>query len=841
VRSPVTAAGTAVPAEEHTLLRDGWEAAGVAPGSADHRLDGVALAPVTVPCTAASAGSAEAGRDFDAEDWWFRCSFPRPPEADETALVCEGIATLADVWLNGEHLLSADDMHAPHEAPVGGLLGDENTLVVGIRALGPVLAERRPRPRWRTRLVRDQGLRFVRTALFGRIPSFAPGPAPVGLWRPVSLVARRGVAADELRVRTHVDGTAGRVDVRARLRPLAGGRVERVSAHVDGPGGSVEAPLDLLEAHGGILATGVVEVRDVARWWPHTHGDQPRYQVTLTATGSFGDVAVDAGTVGFRSLWNEDAEGLSLVVNDTPVFCRGGALLPDLRTIDHDEGRLRGILERCRAGGMNTIRLSGVGTYGDDTLYALCDELGLLVWQDFPFASLDYPGDDPAFRVAVSAEAAAFLSRAGTHPSLAVLCGNSEVEQQAAMLGLDPDLGRGELFGELLPALVAEHAVDAVYVPSSPSGGSLPFRPNAGVAHYFGVGAYTRPLEDARRADVRFASECLAFANVPSDDVLDDLAPDGAGRLTHHPAWKAGVPRDTGTGWDFDDVRDHYLRLLFGADPVALRWADPERYLALSRITTGEVMAETVGEWRRAASACRGALLWTLNDALPGAGWGVLDHRGQPKAAYWLLRRVLQPVAVWTTDEGTNGLAVHAANDTGTALDLTLRVALARHDGVVVDGAEAPVRLPPRTTIALDAETVLGRFADAGDAFRFGPASHDALVAELVTDGTVRSRTVRFVHGPPTGQVPVADIGVTAEGRMRPDGSADVVVRSRRIAYAVAVEAPGAVPGDDVFTVVPGSSHAFELRPVEGGGPVASARLRPLNGVGSVPVSFVDA
>src|SRR4051812_8869638 len=117
------------------------------------------------------------------------------------------------------------------------------------------------------------------------------------------------------------------------------------------------------------------------------------------------------------------------------------------------------------------------------------------------------------------------------------------------MLGLDPELGRRELFGELLPAAVRAAEVDAVYVPSAPCGGELPFRPDQGVANYYGVGGYRRQLEDARRAEVRFAAECLAFANVPDEVTVP----------VHDPRWKAGIPRDMSAGWDFDDVRDHYF------------------------------------------------------------------------------------------------------------------------------------------------------------------------------------------------------------------------------------------------------------------------------------------
>ena len=109
------------------------------------------------------------------------------------------------------------------------------------------------------------------------------------------------------------------------------------------------------------------------------------------------------------------------------------------------------------------------------------------------------------------------------------------------MLGLDPGLGRGELFGELLPAAIAARGVDAIYVPSAPCGGDLPFRPDRGIANYYGVGGYRRPLADARLAGVRFAAECLAFSNVPDASVLDRLRDEGV-TPGHHPRWKAGVP-----------------------------------------------------------------------------------------------------------------------------------------------------------------------------------------------------------------------------------------------------------------------------------------------------------
>jgi hypothetical protein len=175
------------------------------------------------------------------------------------------------------------------------------------------------------------------------------------------------------------------------------------------------------------------------------------------------------------------------------------------------------------------IRLAGTTVYESEAFHRLCDELGLLVWQDMMFANMDYPFEDAEFRQTVRAEAEAELSRLSRHPSSAVICGNSEIEQQAAMLGLDPALGRGPFFDEELPRIAARCCPGVPYIRSSPCGAGLPFHPRSGVAHYFGVGAYRRPMEEVRRAEIRFASECLAFANVAEPEMPAEvpLAADG--------------------------------------------------------------------------------------------------------------------------------------------------------------------------------------------------------------------------------------------------------------------------------------------------------------------------
>jgi beta-mannosidase len=852
-----------VEGHEEFPLDDGWEAAACDPDAyADpHMLDDLAWMPARVPGTAAAV-LCDADRwrpgdssDFDAEDWWFRTRFhaPQAADGDEIALELDGIATVAEVFLNGERLVASDSMFAAHILDVGTLLSGENELAIRCRALAPMLRERRkPRARWRTSLV-DGNLRFFRTMLLGRAPGFAPGPAAVGPWRGVRLARHRVLRVEKVSLRASVDGDGrggGLLSTRALLRSLDGGSIQAVELELVGALGTHRTALSLAHEAGRSRVQGTLHVPEVARWWPHTHGEPTLHDARLHVTTTTATVAVDLGRTGFRTLspgplpgHDVEAEGLDLHVNGVRVFVRGAVWTPaDPVGLAPDLATLRAALERVRDAGMNMLRIPGTSVYENEAFHDLCDELGLLVWQDFMFANLDYPIGDDRFRGTVEREARALLDQVAGRPSLAVLCGNSEIEQQVAMLGLEPALGRGELFGELLPQLVDEANTDAVYVPSSPCGGALPFRPERGVANYYGVGGYRRPLDDARRAEVRFAAECLAFSNVPDEAGVEAVLPGAPGEVVvHHPRWKAGVPRDLGAGWDFEDVRDHYLALLFGVDPGELRRVDHEHYLELSRAVTGEAMAEVFGEWRRTASPCGGGLVLWLADLAPGAGWGVVDHSGRPKPAYHHLRRILAPVSVWTTDEGLGGIRVHAANDCGSPLVARLRVALYRDGEQRVAEAREELELPAHGACERDLEALLGHFVDASWAYRFGPPGHDVVVASLERDGAdgpePLSQAFRFPAGRPLRRQSAAELGLSAALCPRSDGALALALRSARLAYGVRVHVPAFSPSDDALTLEPGVTRNLILSPharEPGGGQAFAGSLTALNLRGSV-------
>ncbi|MGZ6640338.1 MAG: glycosyl hydrolase 2 galactose-binding domain-containing protein [Solirubrobacteraceae bacterium] len=767
-----------------------WSMAGCAPGAiaGPGELDRLDWIGAEVPGTVAGALAAGAELDVDGRDWWYRARLDVAPPAagEEVVLRLDGLATRAEVYVDGALLLQSASMWERHEL---ALPRGAREIAIRFLALAPLLrTPRRPRARWRTRLAAS-GLRFERTTLLGRAPGFAPGPAVAGPWRPVTVERRRMPVVDALRLRPRLEGDDGVLAVRAAVR----GATAPVTVAI----GDAEA--ELHEGHAELRIPGV------ARWWPHTHGDPVLHPVALRCGGA----ELARRRVGFRALsWAErpEEDGLALAVNGVGLFARGAVWTP---------GPLRTGLEAARDAGLNLIRLAGTGIYESEAFHDLCDELGLLVWQDFMFANFDYPIADDAFRATVEREAHQVLERVLGRPSTAVLCGNSEVEQQVAMLGLDPALGRGELFGELLPGLAAEAGADVPYLPSAPCGGTLPMRTDRGVANYFGVGGYRRPLADARSAEVRFASECLAFANV---GVEDD---------------PAGVPRDVGADWDFADVRDHYLGLLYGLDAGELRATDPERYLDLSRAVTGEAMCEVLGEWRRAGSPCAGAIVLWLRDLLPGSGWGLLDHRGRPKVAWHHLRRALAPIAVWTVDEGLNGIAIHVANDPPAPLEARLHVALYRDGELLVDEAQRDVTVPGHGLLEVGVEELLERFADAGYAYRFGPPAHDSVVVTLEREGAVISQAVRFPAGHPTTPLTAADLGLAAQAAHGADDTVGVRLTTRRLAWGVRVLADGLAPDDDGFVLAPGAERTVTLTPT-GDGPSGPISVRALNLAGSI-------
>jgi len=440
-------------------LSEGWQCVSTPAGSCatPASLDTVTQwIDAPVPGTIASALRAQGVSDealaqpFAHSDHWYRVKLAGD---GMRRLRFNGLATVAEIWLDDRKLLESDSMFVAHDLDVE--LNGEHMLHLCFRSIAPALAAKRGRARWRPKLAQPATLRNVRTTLLGHMSGWCPTIQPAGPWRPIELIGETRACIDNVDLRTSIDGNDGMLDVTVRYfhaQEQAPVRIECGDAHAT------------LEWHDARTLKGRVRVPDVRLWYPHTHGEPSRYAVKL------GDI--DLGEVGFRTIEVDrgvDGRGFQLVVNGVPVFARGACWTSaDIVALDAPREKLENVFRLIRNAGLNIIRVSGITLYESDTFYQLADEYGVLVWQDFAFANFDYP-DDEAFRESAQREAEQFLSRTRRFASLAVLCGGSEVHQQAAMLGLPFDAYQQRLFTELLPNAIAAQRPDVAYVVNSPA------------------------------------------------------------------------------------------------------------------------------------------------------------------------------------------------------------------------------------------------------------------------------------------------------------------------------------------------------------------------------------
>jgi len=288
----------------------------------------------------------------------------------------EGLAPLAEVFLNGEMILTSESMFESHDVAVELTGSDE--LAIRFAALSQALAAKGPRAKWRPRLFDNQGLRLVRTTLLGHMPGWCPSIQAVGPYREISVIRPGRLSLDDLRIAADltVDGV-GLLAVGARGVPV--GTTVRCAG--------VETAFG---ADGDRMIATLV-LADVEPWWPHTHGSPTLYDIELVlADGSVHRLA----RTGFRHLEVTDADDFGLRLNGVPVFCRGAVWTSaDLLGLSGDRQTYAPLLKRLAAAGANMVRIPGITTYEAAAFFELCDELGLLVFQDFMFANFDYPGD----------------------------------------------------------------------------------------------------------------------------------------------------------------------------------------------------------------------------------------------------------------------------------------------------------------------------------------------------------------------------------------------------------------------------------------------------------------
>ncbi len=586
---------------------------------------------------------------------------------DRVLLRCDGLDTLATLTLNGAEIGRADNMFRVWEFDVKPYLtpGD-NLLVIRFAAAEPFCADqqaRRALPGW-SGPKEPGGRAWLRKEPCNFGWDWGPVLVTCGIWRAIALVAFDTARLADVHLTQDHAQAPERVIVRAAIAAETvrdAALTATVAIALDGAP-AAEATVPLADGR----ADAALAVDDPRLWWPNNLGAQPLYTVTVTLRDAAGAV-LDAATkrIGLRTLRldrhpDQWGESFQFVVNGVPFFAKGANWIPAdtfaPRLTPADYARL---LDDAAAANMNMLRVWGGGIYEDDLFYALCDERGLCVWQDFMFACSTYPAFDDAFMANVRAEAADNVRRLRHHPCLALWCGNNELEQ--GLVGPEWTAHQmswedyGKLFDALLPSVVAALDPERDYWPCSPHtphGDRAQFNdPTQGDAHLWSVWHGRQPFEWYRTCAHRFNSE-FGFQSFPEPKTVYGYT----------------EPRDRNvTTW----VMEHHQRSGIGNTVIMqymLDWfrlpTSFEDTLWLSQILQGMAMKYAVEHWRRAMPRGMGTLYWQLNDCWPAASWASIDYHGRWKALHHMARAFNAPLLVSGVEDIEKGtVEVHVTND----------------------------------------------------------------------------------------------------------------------------------------------------------------------------------
>lgn len=563
-------------------------------------------------------------------------------------LVCEGLDTLAHVSLNGREIAFADNMHITWVWDVKEQLhAGENTLE--IRFDSPILycaKKAEEAPGWESSDA-TPGFRHLRKAhcMFGW--DWGPRLPDAGIWRPIFLRTWDTARLENaLMLQAHHDGM---VDV--TIRPEIAGE-SAWSAEITAPDGEV---IIIPET---TAAEQVITIEHPQLWWPNGLGKQPLYRVTVRlATGDTRVWRIGLRTMTVSREKDEWGEEFCHVVNGVKVFAMGADYIPEDNILARvTPERTRRLLEDCKAANFNAIRVWGGGYYPDDAFYDICDELGLMVWQDLMYACAFYDLT-PDFERSIRVETHQNVARLRHHASLALICGNNEMEM--FMAGANSALINHrtwefvptyphhitdyvKMFEYILPAIVKETAPQTYWWPASPSSGGnfdAPNDENRGDNHYWDVWHGEKPFTEYRKFFFRYASE-FGFQSFPCLKSVEQFT----------------LPDDRNI---FSRVMERHQRNQAANGKILSYLSQTFRYpnsfddlLYASQLMQAEAIRYGVEHWRRNRGRCMGAIIWQLNDIWPVASWASIDYYGRWKALHYAAKRFFAPVMISAEEEG---------------------------------------------------------------------------------------------------------------------------------------------------------------------------------------------
>ncbi len=655
-------------------------------------------------------------------------------DADALYLRFGGIDTIADIFVNDIKIGHTENMHRSYEFDLFSEAGEEgadgmingiiskgfvnegrNTLKVLIQSPVRYIREEQAKVYTGGASESMEGFPHIRKAhcMFGW--DWGPRIPDAGIFRDVSLLEVRGGRILNVHIRQEhsgelPDGSDRRVkltfDPQVRFYGATAGRRENDRKN------DIGVIIELISPEGESRfinevftygKTYELTVDEPKLWWPRGYGEQPLYEVKVTITGSRGpegEEALDSysSRIGLRTMTvntDEDEYGQCFAheVNGLKVFAMGADYIPEDNLLSRvTPERTRHLLEEAAWANHNAIRVWGGGYYPDDHFYDSCDELGLMVWQDFMFACESVELDE-AFEENVTEEIRENILRIRHHACLALWCGNNEMETQTLDGSWHPSMKqRGDytkLFEYIIPKLVRENDPDTFYWPSSPSSGGNwdnPWDEHRGDAHYWDVWHGEKPFTDYRNYRFRYLSE-FGFQSFPELRSIEYFT----------------EPSDRNL---FSYVMEMHQRnraangkILKYLSASYLYPKDFEMTLYASQLLQADAIRYGVEHFRRFRGECMGTLVWQLNDIWPGASWSSIDSLGRRKALHYAEKRMFAPVMISCEETGelserpfcieeptaiNKGVRLHVANETSEPVSGVVRWSLRNPDSSVI-------------------------------------------------------------------------------------------------------------------------------------------------------------
>ncbi|MFH1756324.1 MAG: sugar-binding domain-containing protein, partial [Candidatus Latescibacterota bacterium] len=607
-----------------------------------------------------------------AAGWEYRCPFRIPQrllKRRRIEIVFHGLDTYASVSVNGRQFLSADNMFRTWVHDVTPIVrAGENILHIRFDPVGPV--ERRKQQQFGCELPGGSRV-FTRKAGFHYGWDWGPEITTCGIWRPIELRAWRTARIKSLHiVQKELTDRTARMSARFEIESLQAGKPAALH---------IENFRKAIKLEQGIHAYELEFTIDhPQRWWPNGWGEPHLYELRGSLIAGRDTIDSIRERIGLRTIelvQRADSMGSSFYfeVNGHPLFIKGANYVPQDNLQNRVTlSRYQALIKAAAKAHMNMLRVWGGGIYEEDIFYNLCDEHGLLLWQDFMFACGMYPGD-AAFMANVRQEAIDNVKRLRNHPSIALWCGNNESSEGWHRWGWQDTLSAErrsnvwrsyqELFQFLLPSVIDSLAPDGIYWETSPKyGRGDPRHQFEGDAHYWGVWHDAEPFEVLEEKVPRFMSE-FGCQSLPDLRTIERFAGE-AGRNIESAAMRSHQKHTRGYS-----LIDEYMRRDYNLP------ADFADYVYLSQVVQAEGITRGIEAQRRSRPYCMGTLFWQLNDCWPAVSWSGIDYYGYWKALHYAVKKAYRDIIVSVVDEG-DALDIVIVSDRLAAIQADIHIYL---------------------------------------------------------------------------------------------------------------------------------------------------------------------